>query len=137
LGATWNIDTAIASFKTSLKTEKPAAIVERDLLSGPVRAFGDESDKVSETLRRHLGSKLSVPEGSIYVVGSAKTGFSWAPDTFPTAFSKDSDIDVVIVDKNRFDKLWLALISVAYFQQWSKQMTTKRTLIDFTNSARM
>lgn len=120
---TWKIDTAVAAFRKSLAADRPDAIVERELLNGEVRAFAPDSEKTLALLRRQLGSKLMVRDASIFVVGSAKTGFSLDPSEFPREYRKESDIDVVVVDAARFDKVWLALVRAAYYDRWAKKIS--------------
>lgn len=121
------------NFRLDLQKEASATIVTRDLLAGPVQAFAPNAQRTLDLLRRQLASKLRVREDSIFVVGSAKTGFSLAPDTFPKPFGPESDIDVVVIDQNRFDRLWLALIHVAYFERWARRISNvadQKRLVD-------
>jgi hypothetical protein len=41
-------------------------------------------------------------------------GFSLNPDNFPRTFSENSDIDVLIVDYEIFDKMWTTLLKWQY-----------------------
>jgi len=62
----------------------------------------------------HLHSKLGLSEKNISIVGSAKIGFSLNPDTFPRRFTDRSDIDIVVVDKELFDKVWFIMLEWNY-----------------------
>jgi predicted nucleotidyltransferase len=117
-----DIAPAADAFRKLLLTKTPSEIVEAEFLNGEVRGFAPNSEETLARLRRQLASKLQIPDASIFVVGSAKTGFSLAPDEFPRAFRPDSDVDVVVVDPKRFDKIWLALIHASYYDRWAKKI---------------
>jgi len=67
-----------------------------------------------QLLLADLASSLEISDSAITIVGSAKTGFSMDPEAFGTPFNDESDIDVVVVDANRFDRLWFALVGWEY-----------------------
>lgn len=67
-----------------------------------------------EVLLKDLASSLKIPATDITIVGSAKTGFSMDPDAFGTPFREESDVDVVVVDAIRFDRLWYSLVGWEY-----------------------
>jgi hypothetical protein len=69
-----------------------------------------QTPRTLDVLKRHLVSELGLSPSDILVVGSARTGFSLNPDNFPRQFSGTSDIDVVIVDEDLFDKIWTTLL---------------------------
>ncbi|MFY9555998.1 MAG: hypothetical protein WAV47_14910 [Blastocatellia bacterium] len=59
-------------------------------------------------------SHLSVSREDIRVVGSGRFGFSMKPGHNLRRFRDTSDIDVVIVNPDLFDQLWLAVLAAAY-----------------------
>src|SRR4030042_6491735 len=64
-----------------------------------------------ENLRSHLCDNLGISRReNVEVVGSARVGFSLDPGNFGIAFSATSDIDIVVVDDNLFDKVWKILL---------------------------
>jgi hypothetical protein len=67
-----------------------------------------------DTFRDELALGLHVSRADIRVVGSARFGFSMKPGHNLKSFSDTSDIDVVIVNANLFDQLWMALLDAAY-----------------------
>jgi len=67
-----------------------------------------------DTFRDELVSGLHVSRNDIRIVGSARFGFSMKPGYNLKSFSDTSDIDVVIVNANLFDQLWVALLDAAY-----------------------
>src|ERR1039457_3408739 len=67
-----------------------------------------------DAFRDEFVSGLSVSRSSIRVVGSGRFGFSMKPGHHFKRFGDTSDIDVVVVDPDLFDELWLALLESAY-----------------------
>jgi len=64
--------------------------------------------------RQEIASQLEVSHGDITVVGSGRLGFSMKPWGNLSRFTDKSDVDVVIVDSDVFDELWLSLLHAAY-----------------------
>jgi hypothetical protein len=67
-----------------------------------------------DAFRDELVSGLGISRTDIRVVGSGRFGFSMKPGHNLKSFTDNSDIDVVIVNSDIFDELWLALLSAAY-----------------------
>src|SRR5216684_4062565 len=103
-------------FKALLLAAPLDKLVHETIFGGEVYAFRDVPQALT-TLKTHLVSRLHLlnPD-NVVVVGSAKTGFSVAPDTFARQFSQDSDIDVVIVDEALFDACWITLVRWHYLR---------------------
>jgi len=64
--------------------------------------------------RAYLSNQLSIAVVDITVIGSARFGFSLKPNSNLRTFTDKSDIDVVIVNPDLFDRLWYALLRAAY-----------------------
>jgi hypothetical protein len=69
--------------------------------------------------RDELVSRLNVKYSDIRIVGSARLGFSMTPGRNLKEFRDTSDIDVIIVNSDLFDELWLALLEAAYPRGWT------------------
>jgi len=67
-----------------------------------------------DSFRDELVAGLGVARADIRVVGSGRLGFSMKPGHSLRAFRDTSDIDVVVVKPEVFDRLWLALLAAAY-----------------------
>lgn len=67
-----------------------------------------------DSFRDELVALLGVSRAEVRVVGSGRFGFSIKPWNKFKRFGDKSDIDVVIVNANLFDQLWLALLDAAY-----------------------
>jgi hypothetical protein len=67
-----------------------------------------------DLFRDELVAGLGIARGDIRIVGSGRLGFSLKPGYALRAFRDTSDIDVVVVNPEAFDRLWLALLAAAY-----------------------
>src|SRR5712692_614004 len=63
-----------------------------------------------DAFRDDLVAALGVMRADITVVGSARFGFSMRPYAELRAFTDRSDIDVIVVNADVFDGLWIALL---------------------------
>lgn len=66
------------------------------------------------TFREEIVSQLGVLQADIRIVGSGRLGFSMKPGNNLARFTDTSDIDVVIVNSDIFDELWISLLNAAY-----------------------
>lgn len=67
-----------------------------------------------DAFRDELVDQLEIQRDNIRIVGSGRLGFSLRPGTNLKLFDDRSDIDVVIVDSDLFDQIWLALLRAVY-----------------------
>src|SRR6266496_2924573 len=67
-----------------------------------------------DTFRDELAIRLGVSRNDIRVIGSGRFGYSMKPWNNLARFTDKSDIDVLIVNANLFDHLWLSLLRAAY-----------------------
>jgi hypothetical protein len=67
-----------------------------------------------DMFRNELVSQLGVNRGDIRIVGSGRFGFSTKPWNKLARFRDNSDIDVIVVNTDAFDELWLSLLRAAY-----------------------
>ena len=99
--------------KQMLLADQAEQVVDDFVLGGVPFAFKDSVRKL-EAMRAHIATKLKVNRDSIDVIGSGKTGFSLAPDKAFQPFRMNSDIDVVVIDQELFDHVWLTLLRWNY-----------------------
>jgi len=100
-------------FKQIILERPLEQLVEEYLFDGEVYAFR-ELPEASSVLEKHLCSKLRLKSIDWAVVGSAKLGFSLAPDKFLQPFTDYSDSDVVVVNKGLFDTVWHSVLRWHY-----------------------
>lgn len=70
------------------------------------------SEKYDE-FKKFISNKLGVPFNNIAIVGSAKTKFSFSPTKGFKEFGDDSDLDLIIVSKFYYKKIWSAYREIA------------------------
>lgn len=67
-----------------------------------------------DAFRDQIVAHLSITRQDIRVIGSGRFGFSLKPWSNLKRFEDTSDIDVIVVNKDLFDRLWYALLEAAY-----------------------
>ena len=72
----------------------------------------DHSNKYDD-FKKFISNKLDIPFNNIAIVGSAKTKFSFSPYKNFKEFGSDSDLDLIIVSKYYYKKIWAAYRRVA------------------------
>lgn len=99
------VEERLAEFQGALHEEVAAAvIVQRYVLHGECAAL---SSGQHFELKRRIAERFAIdPNRDIYVVGSAKLGFSIAPDKRYVQFHEKSDIDVAIVSHDLHQNVW-------------------------------
>ena len=103
----------LAEFKRDLLQKRAATVASECILDGDPFIFSDERAAYT-SLVSELSENLSIAQGSIVAVGSAKLGFSVHPDKFPRPFGPNSDIDMAVIDHLLFDRIWHAIIDWHY-----------------------
>jgi hypothetical protein len=94
----------LARFRADLPKLPAPIIVRRHVLFGD--CFSLNEDQHFE-LKQEVADHFEIHPNEVYVVGSAKQGFSIAPTKRYRSFSDTSDIDVAVVSPSLFDRIWL------------------------------
>jgi hypothetical protein len=102
-----------AEFRTLMSTSRDADLLDLCLRSEDV-PFVIGSEGAWNSFRDALVNLLPISRADIRIVGSARLGFSLKPRNNLRRFRDDSDIDVVVVNAQLFDWLWIALLAAAY-----------------------
>ena len=63
-------------------------------------------EELEAGVRTSVADNFHVEIASVYIVGSAKLGFSPKPGQYFKHFSDESDVDVAIVSKDLFARIW-------------------------------
>lgn len=100
-------------FKSIILTTPLDSVVHQYIFQGIPYVFRDKPAAL-DLLIKHLSSAIKLDEENIRVVGSAKMGFSLNPDNFPRGFSDASDIDVIVINEQLFDRIWMTLLEWHY-----------------------
>jgi len=104
---------SVKEFEKILLTLPLEEIVQEHLFGGEPYVFRT-SARAHTLLKQHVSQHLNTPEDDIRIVGSARIGFSLSPDSFGRQFSAESDIDVIVINEQLFDLIWMTLLRWHY-----------------------
>ena len=96
-------------FDLLLQKTSATDIVQKYILDGIPFCF-QENPGLYDIFRQTICNRFQIHPQNFTIVGSAKVGFSMAPEKYGNPFSEESDIDVVLVSEDLFQNLWLKLI---------------------------
>jgi hypothetical protein len=114
-------------FLVMLYERSHVEIVEEHLVKGIPFAF-QENAQTYDLLLNTLSDELQLKSESITMVGSGRIGFSLSPDKFGTPFSIESDLDMLIVSEDLFDKAWFDMLKLG--RKYSGLEIRVRTWVD-------
>lgn len=101
------MDELTIRFRTDLATARPRDLCRRFLIFGSCALLDDDR---YFSLKAAIAEKFSIHPNEIIVVGSAKLGFSIAPEKRYRPFGDTSDIDVAVVSPQLFDFVWYEVL---------------------------
>jgi len=116
----------IKEFRDSLKTHEPLDIVRMYLINPGTCFVINESDL--NNLKKIVSNHFSLHPNEIAIVGSAKLGFSIAPDKRYQKFSDLSDIDIAICSSELFDEIWKSVYDYWRRESWSESKEFQKYL---------
>jgi hypothetical protein len=91
----FDINNRIEKFKAILRShEHEEVIVQKHIVHGTPYVFRNDEDKYFD-LKREIATHFSTHYTNIHMVGSAKLGFSIAPQKLWQPFTIESDIELV------------------------------------------
>lgn len=93
----------VESFKKELSEHESDLIVRSSIFAGETFAM---SNLKYTQLRDAVAKKFGIDPLHIYMVGSAKLGFSIKPKRRYGEFNDESDIDLAIISPELFQKVW-------------------------------
>ena len=93
----------LEAFQSDLANQEPIDIVRKHIVFGECAVISPET---YFCLRDTVAKKFSLHPNDVLVVGSAKLGFSIAPDKEYKIFGENSDIDVAIISSYFFELIW-------------------------------
>lgn len=109
----------LEAFKGVVVANDALAVVRRHVVTGDGFLL---SDSDNYQLCAAVASRFDVHLTQVFVVGSAKLGFSIAPGKRFRLFGETSDIDITLVSKRLFDKVWKAVFRFRHEGgYWDKQ----------------
>lgn len=101
-------------FRKLLETRTDEELLEPCLREDEVPYVFEPDPNSWDYFRHRLVSDLGVTPNDIRIVGSGRFGFSMKPKYELRSFRDESDIDVLIVNAELFDQLWITLLRAAY-----------------------
>ena len=101
-----DIHRRILNFKQDIVDLTPLDVIRKNIIYGHPAAIDDSA---YFALRSAVAEKYAIHPNEVLVVGSAKLGFSIAPNKRYRSFCDKSDIDVVIVSDILFSRIWRAV----------------------------
>ena len=106
----------LTKFKSDLKNDSLSnkEIIDKYIFTGNPFIFGGD-DGLYSSLKSKLSLKYKVEITKVFMVGSAKLGFSIARKKLWKSFDDDSDIDMVIISEELFDNLWIKLSDLSHY----------------------
>lgn len=87
-------------------------VVQKHVLSGPCYVLNEDAHY---ELKYAIAAEFGINPNDIFIVGSAKLGFSIASNKRYRPFGDQSDIDVAIVSNTLFDSVWQKV-----FEYWDR-----------------
>lgn len=97
------IQAKLMDFKGDLTCQDTLSIVNKYALHGTAIILGDHKDFA---LKDAVAKHFNVHQSHVFIVGSAKLGFSIKPKRRYLPFCDTSDIDVAIVSTPLFEQIW-------------------------------
>lgn len=125
-GSYINADQFKGEFKIGLYNDEDNAVIKQYVIDNTPYCF-KEFPILFSNIKTMISLHLDVPYESIFLIGSAKTGFSIDPCHYGKKFSEKSDLDFSIVNSNLFEKISNEA------KQWLSDYKSK--LIDPTSQA--
>jgi hypothetical protein len=98
-------------FRDLLKTRTSEDIVQELLYDPSPFCYYDNNESYLK-LRKKICEKFQIHPQNFTIVGSAKIGFSLDPKNHPRVFQNNSDIDIVLVSEDLFQKIWFDLLKI-------------------------
>jgi hypothetical protein len=98
-----NVEEKIRGFRADLAHGDPSDLVRKHITSGECFALSPGS---YYELKARIAKEFGIHPSEVVVVGSAKLGFSLAPDKRYRPFGETSDIDIALCSSNLFDACW-------------------------------
>jgi hypothetical protein len=111
----------VESFRDALTQHSSIEIVQRYVTIGDPFVL---SHAQHVELKQQIATHFSIHHTNIIVVGSAKLGFSIAPRKRWNYFGETSDVDVAIVSRELYEKIWhqiSVLLTNDPYVSWSRK----------------
>ena len=102
-------------------------ILRKLVFHGTPAVFNGDEDEYFE-FRQLIAEKFKIGYQEVFIVGSAKLGFSYVKET---DFSYDSDIDVALVNNQLFERYFDIICEYQYKLDQFRKIPSERELNDY------
>lgn len=117
-----SVEEKIEEFKHAVMRLNAEGVVRRHLIHGSCAKLSDDS---YYDLRQQVSDNFSIHPNEIVIVGSAKLGFSIAPQKRYREFCDTSDIDLAIISEKLFSKVWKDIFYYNCRSDWNPKDFSK------------
>jgi hypothetical protein len=93
----------LEDFKADLHLLSSTQLIRKYIYNGSCNVLNDDKHY---QLKEEICEHLKIEFNDVVLVGSAKLGFSIKPSKRFAAFGEESDIDVAVVSKSLFERIW-------------------------------
>lgn len=119
-----DLDKFIADVKAHSTYEDLVDFARKKVLHGTPYVFKDREEEYYE-FRKLIANKFNISFHEVYIMGSAKLGFSHVKRT---VFSLDSDVDVALISDELFDRYMKKIASFQMKKRSRPSSFTEETL---------
>lgn len=110
----------VKEFDRAILSLSPTEVIQKYITFGSVFIFPIE--EVYFSLKKAIASEFDLHPTEVLVVGSAKLGFSIAPNKYGRPFGDHSDIDVAIISPQLYDRFWKLMLGYALSEgRWERR----------------
>lgn len=119
------IEDRIAEFRADLLVHSTRRITRKHLTFGSCAVLTEQQHY---ELKEEVSDHFQLHPNEVYVVGSAKLGFSIAPAKRFRPFCDESDIDLAIISDTLFDRVWQELFD---YENTQSSWPTKGAFVQY------
>jgi predicted nucleotidyltransferase len=108
-------------FIQELKQKSISRVINTRILGGAPICFRGDPDLILE-LKKSIADQFGIHVKNVEIVGSAKLGLSLSQKRLGQRYRKESDVDLVLVSSELFDRGWHDLLQLEFkFYQLSEK----------------
>jgi len=112
----------LETLKSELLGRPISKVVNKYILGDDKICFAGDVDLILE-LKDTLSNYFDIPIKNIEIVGSAKLGISLSNERYGKKYTRKSDIDLVLVSSELFDRAWHELLKLEHkYHQLKKRL---------------
>lgn len=118
----------VTDFQKDLGGMDPIRVIRKHITTGESAVLPEGTD---HSLRTRVADHFNIHPSAVVIVGSGRTGFSLKPAKRYHPFGMDSDVDVAVISKQKFDEYWdLVYTHLRTNRLWSRTNCYKTFLVE-------